>query len=51
MPTKGVTRPINSAMVQVNIFGKVTRWRTPGHRDPEQAKKGLTAERCCAAFT
>ena len=26
--------------VQVNIFGEVTRWRTPGHCDPEYAKKG-----------
>lgn len=26
--------------VQVNIFGEVTRWRTPGHCDPEYASKG-----------
>lgn len=26
--------------VQVNIFGEVTRWRTPGHCDPEFAKDG-----------
>ena len=26
--------------IQVNIFGEVTRWRTPGHCDPEYAKKG-----------
>ena len=24
--------------VQVNIFGEVTRWRTPSHCDPEHAK-------------
>lgn len=24
--------------VQVNVFGEVTRWRTPGHCDPEYAK-------------
>lgn len=26
--------------IQVNIFGEVTRWRTPGHCDPEYASKG-----------
>lgn len=26
--------------VQVNVFGEVTRWRTPGHCDPEYAKSG-----------
>ena len=26
--------------VQVNVFGEVTRWRTPGHCDPEYAKAG-----------
>ncbi len=26
--------------IQVNVFGEVTRWRTPGHCDPEYAKKG-----------
>ena len=25
---------------QVNIFGEVTRWRTPGHCEPEIAKHG-----------
>jgi len=24
--------------VQVNVFGEVTRWRTPGHCDPEYAR-------------
>ena len=24
--------------VQVNVFAEVTRWRTPGHCDPEHAK-------------
>ncbi|MDA0788602.1 MAG: MaoC/PaaZ C-terminal domain-containing protein [Proteobacteria bacterium] len=24
--------------VQVNVFGEVTRWRTPGHCDPEYGK-------------
>jgi len=24
--------------IQVNVFGEVTRWRTPGHCDPEYAK-------------
>ena len=23
---------------QVNIFGEISRWRTPGHCDPEYAK-------------
>lgn len=25
--------------VQVNVFGEVTRWRTPGHCEPEHGKK------------
>lgn len=25
---------------QVNVFGEVTRWRTPGHCEPEIAKRG-----------
>ncbi len=25
---------------QVNVFGEVTRWRTPGHCEPETASKG-----------
>tara|TARA_Y100001934_G_scaffold163063_1_gene194358 strand:+ start:213 stop:875 length:663 start_codon:yes stop_codon:yes gene_type:complete len=25
---------------QVNVFGEVTRWRTPGHCEPETAKQG-----------
>jgi len=26
--------------VQVNVFGEVTRWRTPGHCDPDYGKDG-----------
>ncbi len=36
----GVSDWVFIDQVQVNIFGEVTRWRTPGHCDPEYAKKG-----------
>ena len=34
----GVSDWVFIDQVQVNIFGEVTRWRTPGHCDPEYAK-------------
>ena len=36
----GVSDWVFIDQVQVNIFGEVTRWRTPGHCDPEYASKG-----------
>ena len=36
----GVSDWVFIDQTQVNIFGEVTRWRTPGHCDPEYAKKG-----------
>ena len=36
----GVSDWVFIDQIQVNIFGEVTRWRTPGHCDPEYAKKG-----------
>ena len=35
----GVSPWITIDQTQVNIFGEVTRWRTPGHCDPEHAKR------------
>ncbi len=35
----GVSPWITIDQSQVNIFGEVTRWRTPGHCDPEHAKR------------
>lgn len=37
----GVSPWVFIDQVQVNIFGEVTRWRTPGHCDPEYAKSTL----------
>ena len=34
----GVSDWVFIDQVQVNVFGEVTRWRTPGHCDPEYAK-------------
>jgi acyl dehydratase len=34
----GVSEWVDIDQVQVNIFGEVTRWRKPGHCDPEIAK-------------
>ena len=34
----GVSSWVFIDQVQVNVFGEVTRWRTPGHCDPEYAK-------------
>lgn len=34
----GVSDWVFVDQVQVNIFGEVSRWRTPGHCDPEYAK-------------
>ncbi len=34
----GVSDWVFVDQVQVNVFGEVTRWRTPGHCDPEYAK-------------
>lgn len=36
----GVSDWVFIDQIQVNIFGEVTRWRTPGHCDPEYAKDG-----------
>ncbi len=36
----GVSDWVFIDQIQVNIFGEVTRWRTPGHCDPEYARKG-----------
>ena len=36
----GISDWVQIDQVQVNIFGEVTRWRTPGHCDVEYAKKG-----------
>ena len=34
----GVSPWVNIDQLQVNVFGEVTRWRTPGHCDPDYAK-------------
>jgi acyl dehydratase len=34
----GVSDWVFIDQIQVNVFGEVTRWRTPGHCDPEYAK-------------
>ena len=34
----GVSDWVFIDQVQVNVFGEVTRWRTPGHCDPEYAR-------------
>ena len=34
----GVSDWVDIDQVQVNVFGEVTRWRTPGQCDPEYAK-------------
>ncbi|MEX0941713.1 MAG: MaoC/PaaZ C-terminal domain-containing protein [Pseudomonadales bacterium] len=36
----GTSAWVHIDQFQVNIFGEVTRWRTPGHCDPEYASKG-----------
>ena len=36
----GVSDWVFIDQIQVNVFGEVTRWRTPGHCDPEYARKG-----------
>jgi acyl dehydratase len=36
----GVSDWVFIDQVQVNVFGEVTRWRTPGHCDVEYAKSG-----------
>jgi acyl dehydratase len=36
--TLAVSDWVSIDQVQVNVFGEVTRWRTPGHCDPEYAK-------------
>ncbi len=36
----GVSDWVDIDQLQVNVFGEVTRWRTPGHCDPEYAAKG-----------
>jgi acyl dehydratase len=34
----GISPWVHIDQVQVNVFGEVTRWRTPGHCDPEHGK-------------
>jgi acyl dehydratase len=34
----GVSDWVSIDQIQVNVFGEVTRWRTPGHCEPEYAK-------------
>lgn len=34
----GTSDWVSIDQVQVNVFGEVTRWRTPGHCDPEYAR-------------
>lgn len=36
----GVSDWVDIDQLQVNVFGEVSRWRKPGHCDPEYAKKG-----------
>jgi acyl dehydratase len=36
----GVSDWVFIDQTQVNVFGEVTRWRTPGHCEPEIAKQG-----------
>jgi acyl dehydratase len=36
----GVSQWVSIDQLQVNIFGEVSRWRKPGHCDPESASKG-----------
>ncbi|MBT3428675.1 MAG: hypothetical protein HOL98_13770 [Gammaproteobacteria bacterium] len=36
----GISQWVSIDQVQVNIFGEVSRWRKPGHCDPESAQKG-----------
>ncbi len=36
----GVSDWVFIDQTQVNVFGEVTRWRTPGHCEPEYAKNG-----------
>ncbi len=36
----GTSGWVDIDQMQVNIFGEVTRWRTPGHCDPEYAASG-----------
>jgi len=36
----GISQWVSIDQVQVNIFGEVSRWRKPGHCDPESARKG-----------
>ena len=36
----GISDWVTIDQIQVNIFGEVSRWRKPGHCDPESAKSG-----------
>ena len=36
----GVSDWVEFDQFQVNVFGEVSRWRKPGHCDPESAKEG-----------
>ncbi len=36
----GTSDWVHIDQIQVNVFGELTRWRKPGHCDPETASKG-----------
>ncbi len=36
----GVSEWVFIDQIQVNVFGEVSRWRKPGHCDPESARNG-----------
>ena len=46
-----VTDWVDIDQEQVNAFGEVSRWRKPGHCDPESARKAPTAGRLFMVFT
>jgi acyl dehydratase len=37
----GISGWVDIDQIQVNIFGEVSRWRKPGHCDPETAKNSV----------
>ena len=46
----GISPWVSIDQVQANVFGEVTRWRTPGHCDPEYAKDTPYGGTLCMAF-
>ena len=46
-----VTGWVDIDQVQVNVFGEVSRWRKPGHCDPESARNGHYDGTLLTAFT